>query len=109
MSKDVDLFYGVGLVPIPGIGASREEDKIETKGLQWNLGVKYGLKKLDWGSTISTSNQIKNEKYQVSIKSYKVPLIFSTSLKYGEIDDEEWKFIKIIINLMQKYFGKFIL
>lgn len=34
MSKDVDLFYGVGLVPIPGISAgSREEDKVETKGL----------------------------------------------------------------------------
>ena len=90
MSKDVDLFYGVGLVPIPGISAgSREEDKVETKGLQWNIGAKYGIKRLDWGSLISTSNQIKNENYQVSIKTYKVPLVFTTTLKYGEIDDEQ--------------------
>lgn len=88
MSKEIDLFYGVGLVPIPGLHQSaKEEDRIETKGLQWNLGLKYGLTKLDWGSIISTSNHIKNEKFQLSIKSMKVPLVFSTSLKYGEIDD----------------------
>jgi hypothetical protein len=63
MCKDVDLFYGVGLVPIPGVTATREEDKIETKGLQWNLGVKYGITRLDWGGLLSTSNQIKNEKF----------------------------------------------
>ena len=64
MSKEIDLFYGVGLVPIPGAyQSSKDEDRIETKGLKWNLGLKYGLTKLDWGSTISTSNNIKNEKY----------------------------------------------
>jgi hypothetical protein len=62
MSKDIDMLHGVGLVPIPGVmAASRDEDKIETKGLQWNIGIKYGVPRLDWGSLISTSNSIKNE------------------------------------------------
>ena len=64
MSKEIDLFYGVGLVPIPGCQLSaKDEDRIETKGLQWNMGLKYGITKLDWSSMISTSNHIKNEKF----------------------------------------------
>jgi hypothetical protein len=64
MSKEVDLFYGVGIVPIPGSHqTSKDEDRIETKGFNWNLGLKYGLTKLEWGTFISTSNQIKNDKF----------------------------------------------
>ena len=90
MSKEIDLFYGVGLVPIPGQFSSKdgEKDRVETKGLQWNLGLKYNTAKLEWGSAISTSNHIRNEKFQVSVLSSSVPLVFSTSLKYGEMEED---------------------
>lgn len=90
MSKEIDLFYGVGLVPIPGQFSLKDGDKdrVETKGLQWNLGLKYNTAKLEWGSVISTSNHIKNEKFQVSVLSQSVPLVFSTSLKYGEMEED---------------------
>jgi len=66
-------------------------NQIETEGLMWNIGSNYCVDTLKWGTMISTSNSLnglgKDEDWSCKVKSYGIPLVFSTTLKWSKSKD----------------------
>ena len=86
LSKAIDLKEGVGIVPVP-VEPSKNGNEISTTGFKWNIQPGTEVDSLSWDTLLSTSNEIENAEYKVTIKS-KVPLFVSTTLVYSNDDDD---------------------
>ena len=71
LSKDIDKVKEIGLIPLPSNSMNSREvrklffyklidlqTEINTSGLQYNIGLEYGLPTLSWDTILSTSNSL---------------------------------------------------